>query len=283
MPGIDHELQVLLLQNRPDTPAEILRTAFGMEIPAYDRAETGCADLTSFSLKETKADQVSVLFGADGRRLMAIISEVQTKPDDEKIYTWPLYTSIARERLRCPVHLLVLCPDRRTAEWARKPIGEPGGSLAFQASGLGPDNMPIIDDPARAQRLPELSVLSTVMHGGNPAVLKAAQAALDAVPENRVERYYDCIWSKLSDSTRLLWEALMQAQQYEWQGAYRRKIEEGEAAGEAKAIIKLLRSHGIDLTDDQRDTILTCTDIEQLDTWFDRALKADTARDVFTP
>ncbi|MFD0772378.1 hypothetical protein ACFQZ2_00460 [Streptomonospora algeriensis] len=99
----------------------------------------------------------------------------------------------------------------------------------------------------------------------------------------------------------------MNAQRHERQGAYRRKIEEGraegqaegraegraagraegraagQAAGEAKAIIKLLRSRGIDLTDDQRDTILTCTDIEQLDTWFDRALKADTARDVFTP
>ncbi|KII00473.1 hypothetical protein LP52_01195 [Streptomonospora alba] len=281
-----------------------------MEIPAYDRAETGCADLTSFSLKETKADQVSVLFGADGRRLMAIISEVQAKPDDEKAYTWPLYTSIVRERLRCPVHLLALCPDRRTAEWARKPIGERSGSLAFQASGLGPDNMPVIADPARAQQLPELSVLSTVLHvnhAENPAVLDAVQAALDVLPEKRREDYYDYIWWKLNEPARQLWETMMQAEKYEWQGTYRRKIEENEARGfargvargvaqgiaqgiaqgvaEAKAedILRLLDSHGVDLSDGQRETIKTCTDIDRLDTWFDRALKATTARDVFTP
>ncbi|GAB3466592.1 hypothetical protein GCM10027570_56050 [Streptomonospora sediminis] len=83
----------------------------------------------------------------------------------------------------------------------------------------------------------------------------------------------------------------MQTEEYESPGPYARKIQEateagwakGMAKGMAKAVLRRLDFAGVALTDEQRETIGACTDLEQLDTWIDRSVKATSARDVFMP
>lgn len=67
-------------------------------------------------------------------------------------------------------------------------------------------------------------------------------------------------------------------------------IAEGEARGEAKgkaegkaeAVLRLLDARGLAPSPEQRQRVSSTTDPAQLDRWFDRAIAASTAAEVFT-
>jgi len=56
----------------------------------------------------------------------------------------------------------------------------------------------------------------------------------------------------------------------------------GEIRGEAKSVLKILVARSIEVTDEVRERILSCTDVDQLDIWINRALTATTADDLFS-
>ena len=62
-------------------------------------------------------------------------------------------------------------------------------------------------------------------------------------------------------------------------------IAEGEARGEAKgkaeAVLKLLDARHLAPSTEQRQQVASCADAAQLDLWFDRAITANTAAEVF--
>jgi hypothetical protein len=66
-----------------------------------------------------------------------------------------------------------------------------------------------------------------------------------------------------------------------WDRVEARAEARGEARGEAKAVVKVLEARAIGLTSEQRDRVLSCADIDQLDRWIDRAVTATSAEDVF--
>ena len=55
----------------------------------------------------------------------------------------------------------------------------------------------------------------------------------------------------------------------------------GKARGKAEAVLKLLNARGLAPTDEQRRQVTSSTDPVQLDLWFDRAITASTAAEVF--
>ena len=57
------------------------------------------------------------------------------------------------DKYGCGVVLLVVCSEATTARWARKPItiGLPDVTcMTVQAIVFGPDNVPVVTDPAKA-------------------------------------------------------------------------------------------------------------------------------------
>ena len=58
-------------------------------------------------------------------------------------------------------------------------------------------------------------------------------------------------------------------------------IAEGEARGKAEAVLKLLDARRLAPSEEQRQQVASCTDAAQLDLWFDRAITAGTAAEVF--
>jgi hypothetical protein len=50
---------------------------------------------------------------------------------------------------------------------------------------------------------------------------------------------------------------------------------------EAKSVLRILDKRGIALTAEQRDRILGCTDPETVNRWFDAALDATSADEIF--
>jgi predicted transposase YdaD len=91
-----------------------------------------------------------------------------------------------------------------------------------------------------------------------------------------------------SDAARQILEAMMSTSEYEKtfverihdQGIAEGKAE-GIAEGKAEAVLKLLDARRLTLSQEQRQRVTSCTDSAQLDRWFDRAITAGTAAEVF--
>jgi hypothetical protein len=56
---------------------------------------------------------------------------------------------------------------------------------------------------------------------------------------------------------------------------------EGEARGRAEDILVAFEQRGIDVDDESRELIESCTDLDALSGWFRRAFKVDKASDLF--
>ena len=297
MPSLLHEALVLLFRNRPTLAPELLRDTLGQSLPEYDAVEVQDADLSQITPTEYRADLV-VLLRAE-RPVFGIVVEVQLGYDDDKPYSWPLYAAALRARLRCPTCVLVVTPDAAIARWANRPIDTGQPASPFWPLVLGPSAVPLVTDVDTARRAPELAVLSAQAHGHDPRAFEVATAALEAVAElvdDRGVLYCDLILHALNDSARRAWEALMQTRAYTYQSSFARKyVAEGEAKGEArgeargraegeaKALLTILAARGLEVSEDQRQTILQCTDIALLDTWLQSAVHATCTADVLRP
>jgi len=120
-----------------------------------------------------------------------------------------------------------------------------------------------------------------------------AHRVLDAIASPAVTdadrlRMTAIILKLASDAARQILEAMMTTADYEKtfiERIHDQGIAEGEARGEARgkaeAVLKLLEARGLAATDEQRQQVTSSTNPAQLDLWFDRAITAGTAAEVF--
>jgi hypothetical protein len=74
----------------------------------------------------------------------------------------------------------------------------------------------------------------------------------------------------------------MATETYEYQSDFTRRLEaRGEARGRAVMVLRILARRSVAVSDEARQRIMSCADLELLETWGDRAVTADTVEDVF--
>ncbi|MGQ0575418.1 MAG: hypothetical protein ACT4RN_14600 [Pseudonocardia sp.] len=286
MPSPLHEVLVEMFRTRPSLAAELLDGPLGVRLPAFESARVDSSTFTELPATEYRADAVVMLAAGDAPAF-AVIVEVQLGRDPDKKWSWPAYLTNLRARLHCPVAVLVLCLDTAIAAWCAGPIDLGPGSVITPLV-LGPRQVPLITDPARAAETPELAVLSAIAHGGGPSgddVLDAVLGAFAAVDPDRAALYCDVVLAALPAAARSYLEALVTAT-YEYQSEFaRRYFSEGKAAGhaagEARAVLAVLDARGVDVPADARARISACTDVDQLDAWVRRAVTAASVQDLF--
>lgn len=272
MPSLLHEGLIALIREKPEFAADLLREILHVQVPQFTEARLAEASLNELIPAEYHADAV-VLF-VDGRPVFGSIFEAQLQEDARKRFTWPSYAVNARARFECPFVLVVITPDAATARWAAKSI-ELGGGQSWSPLVVGPDGIPIITDTDQARRDPELAVLSLMAHGKGDtqtavSIALAATAALDFVSDDQRMLYLVLIESALSDAAKKAFEMHPQAEKLisSWQ---RGSFEKGRAAEKAADIIAVLEARAHSVTDAQRERILGCDDLAQLDRWLRRA------------
>jgi hypothetical protein len=212
---------------------------------------------------------------------MAVVVEVQRRYDKDQTFSWPVYLTSLRSRRRCPVTLLVYCPDEATARACATPIsiGHPGWVL--RPLTFCPERLPPITDPEQARKIPELVVLGAPAHADGPdaeAVIRCLDAAIDVVDYDIGLLYHDYAASRLSDAARKLLEEIVKVENYEWASEFALRH---QAQGEATLLLVVLAGRGIDVPDEARARITSCTDKAQLEHWARRASTASTIEDVF--
>jgi hypothetical protein len=289
MPTSLHEAYVEAFRHRPDLTPRLLRDALGVTVPSHIQARLESGELTELVPTEYRADVVVALTGHDRsgreRPVLAVVVEVQLGRDPVKRWSWPVYIAGLRARLRCPVMLLVVCPDGAVAGWCGKSIdlGHPGLTLCPLV--VGPSQIPVVTDPELAGQAPELALLSAVAHVADPdhpdrdRILKALVAGLTSVEKERSDLYSDIVLAALGPVVRRHVEALMGLlANYEYQSeTFRRIISQGEA----KAMLEVLDARGIPVSDEERMRIMACTDPDQMRVWVRRAVTAQSVEELF--
>jgi len=258
VPSTQHEILVELFRNRGELATELIRIREGV---AFDhaRVERGSIDLSQVTSTEYRADSVILLQDLGGKNLGAVVVEVQLGVDVDKLYSWPLYVSALRAQRRCPTRLLVVTSDAAVARWASAAIdlGHPGFCLVPIVVGF--EHVPRIVDPAAAQKLPELAVLSVMAHP-ELQVAFAAVHATEGLPEEQSRLYLDIILARLPDAVRRALEMKM-IKGYEYQSEFARKYysqgreegrgeghEHGREEGVRVAVLTLARAKLVELS-----------------------------------
>ncbi|WP_034278134.1 hypothetical protein [Haloechinothrix halophila] len=292
MPSQLHEALIELFHHRPALAAELLATSLGVAVPSYRHARLESCELTDLTPTEYRADTVVVLTDDTGP-VFAIIVEIQLGHDGDKRWSWPVYLTTLRARLRCRTALLVLCPNDGLADWCATPIslGHPG--MVMRPLTIGPDRVPVVTDPASASDSPELAVLSAMAHGSHPErdkILNALLAGLQAVDDDHADLYADVVLAALPTAARAHLEELMRTGTYEYQSDFARHyFSQGEASGEArgeakgemKALLAVLAARDIAVPTAARERIMSCTDAGQLEAWVRRAVTITTIDELF--
>jgi hypothetical protein len=295
MASVRHEGLVALFRNRPTLAPELLRDVLGLELPRYSEARIESSDLSQALPAESRADLVVLLL--HGKPVLAVVLEVQLSRDPDKKYSWPVYLSSLRARLRCPTELLVVAPHKAVARWCAQPIAVGSSGFTLRPWVLGPEAIPVVTDERLAREDPELAVLSVIAHGKSQAGPAIAQVVLKATRQLEGERamlYLELTQRSLSQAARSAFEALMQnltfktelARKYFTGVKHARKEgkeegkEEGKQEGKQEAVLAVLAGRGLRVDAQARQRILSCTNPAQLDLWLHKVAAVGSVREL---
>ncbi|GIH70422.1 RpnC/YadD family protein [Sphaerimonospora thailandensis] len=302
MPSAVHDTLNLMFRNRPELAVEMLRDQLGVAMPGGLPVQLVGNELNDRPSKDLYPDTV-ITVGPRHHPVQAIIVEIQREEDEAKQAQLPRYAAALWLQLRCPVRVLVICPQAKVAAWAAKPIPTelPGYTLICHV--IGPEQIPVVVDPGKAAAHPELAALSVMTHGDREEVLEAFVAALQHLPGEHAPQYYEYAFRLASEAARHLMEKLMESAVWPVYSPFAQKhygkgleagraagleagraagLQEGRAEGEARAVLAVLQVRGIPFSDADHARITTCTDLDRLDAWARRAVTATSTADLFT-
>jgi len=278
-----------------------------MKLPAYTRVTVASSELGEAVPVSYAADSVLV-FSQHEKPVFAIVIEVQRRQEQRKRWTWPQYVTSVSAEHQCPTLLLVICPTRTVATWARNLANRNTFALpwlTWTPIVIGPEEVPAIHDPATAIHDPELTMLSIITHGQTDPTpyadaFIAAILTIDDTDRNRARRYNDLVITSLPAPAAHILEDIMKTttpsyteritQAAEAEGEARgeaRGLAEGEARGlaegEARSLLTILHTRGFTISADTRERITTCTDPQQLERWIQRAITIEDINQLLTP
>ena len=256
MPSSLHEVLVDLFRERPQLALELIDDD---ALPAYDELLFDDPTFNQIAPAEFRADAVIALRRA-GRPVLALIVEVQLRAVDNKRYAWPVYLT----------------------------------------------NVPKVTNRAEASATPQLAVLSALTHARDADASTVAAAALAGV-ETRLRDgtlddagarlYCDLILHAVGPRTAAEVETMIRdtddyksefAQRYFGRGVtwgvqqgIEQGIEQGAAAAKAAMLLRAMAKRGLHTSAQQIARVDACRDAAQLERWFDRAVVASSADEVF--
>jgi hypothetical protein len=281
MPNPPHEMLHNIFREDADLFSRVLSV---MEIP-FPKVTT--ASIGNVDVTETRTvlgrfvDTVLEAQTEDGPFLIAI--EAQNELEAKKLRNWAYYPAYLHERRRCPVVVIVICRDAKTAEWARKPyrIGlahQP--TLVSTPIVVGPDNLPRITDSAQVLADPYAAVLCALTYAHDPEVggiLESIATALPELGDDRTSKFLmDYIDRGLQGTAaQEIWRKTLSI--IPITGTYRSEMAmesraEGQAEGTTNSVLQILDSRGIAVSPAAHAHITACTDLELATTWVREAL-----------
>ena len=261
-----------------------------LPLPATVTGALGSADMSQVAPTQYFADTVVVLTDQQTRKpVLAVVIEPQGRDRKTKKVSWPVYLTTAIKANKVPrAILVVICWDPREAARCRRviPTGHPGFDL-----------YPIVIDPRTFPSWEDASPYLVILAGATKAIDLAPPCGRDAVLsaiEQAGASHADTaalstiILGAADAAARGELEALMASPKFHsafvdglLQQGEEKGLEKGAVKSKVEDLIKVIRARGLGLTQAQQELVTSCSDLSQLDTWFDRALDAKTADEIF--
>ena len=294
MVSAKHDAIHRTLQEDPASIGQALQV-LGMNVGEVKEASVLSPDATEACPLERRADAVILIETAQTGSFLVIV-EVQLRREPSKWSTWLYYLAYMQEKHNLPTTLLVLCTDRKVARWADieqsfGPLLIAQRSATLRPIVCGPGSLPKYTTADAVAGMIPLAALSVITHADDPdvevmmTVLAAEMEA--AVPGESKFIFADLVSSALTDTQAgQKWRTIMLMSTSYPQSPLARAVaeqaaEQAAAQTLAKAIVDVLKLKDINMSDDQRDTILACRDAGVLGLWFERAVNATSIADVF--
>ncbi|MFI9200360.1 hypothetical protein [Streptomyces sp. NPDC053048] len=291
-----HEAAHRIFQDCPELLAPVFRL-LDVPFPAKASVEVLTADATEIRPLERRVDSVLRIEPPDGSSGFLLAIEAQGRRDPAKAVSWAYYLSFLMAKYACPALLLVVCHDKATANWAAGPfrLGPEGWTaLSVHPLVLGPVNVPVITDPERAARNLALATFSAMTHARSkeaPTILEALARALAMADEESVAYYAELLEIGLGETPAGdIWRNLMPRSYFPGRGTLIEKtFLDGEAKGRAEGrveeraqmVLHVLEKRGIPVPDEIRERVTSCTYLDILADWMDRAFVVSKAEDIF--
>ncbi|MQM24950.1 DUF3027 domain-containing protein [Glycomyces albidus] len=280
-----HEIPIRLFQDRPELAVELLVKTAGTSIPAYASAVPESEALTNCDPIELNCDNVAVFRDGFGKPVYAVITEIQRSEDDNKPYSWPMYLTNLRARLRCQVQLLVICTNEITAKWARQPIKIGPPEFVLRPEVLGPGDLLRLAADYDPREAVELLILVAATYDRGPETESVAHdlgRRLNELSEAERRKYAGWAFHLLSTPACEILEDHMSLTYQEYRESYAGQLEiKGERRGQIGALLKVLEARGINVSESARTRIESVSDEEELDRWFARSVTVDRVEEIF--
>lgn len=289
MPSSWHDAIVQMIRAEPGLALQIARDWGGADLPVGLASRLESPAFNDRLSADFAADVV-VSAGPASQPSHALIVEPQQQETAEKLAQWPRYTAAAWLMLRCPVHVLVICRRRATADFYDRPIPTTLPGWTLRPAVIGPAQVPAITDPSVMAESPWLAALSVAVHGLRREVAGAFAAGLAQLPPDQGSAYYETAYCLSGPQIRGILEEIMTttkwlvsspfAKEHFGRGVAEGKAE-GKAEGEADAIVLVLQARGLPVTAEQQARITGCTDLDQLSRWVARAAVVQATAELF--
>ncbi|MET9561446.1 hypothetical protein [Streptomyces tauricus] len=291
MVSSSHEALHRIFQKDPALLTRTLQHVLHIPFPEPTDIAILNADLTEIEPVERRVDTLLRVETDVGTFLLVV--EAQGKKDEAKRGSWAYYLSYLYAKYGCEPILIVLTQSSSTARWAAQPIrmGLPvWNSLTVRPLVLGPENVPLITDEQEAARDVSLAAFSAMTHGRGPqaaAILESLAAALQTVDPDTAAVFAQFTESCLVDpQAKQIWRDLMTATNYFFRHEVAEKVreegrEEGRIEDRAEMTLNILQWRGIEVPDAVSERVRTCTDLDELELWAQRAVHATDATQLF--
>jgi hypothetical protein len=293
MPSSWHDSVTTIFTENPELAVQIVTSLNGARLPDGIAVRAEAPDFNDRPSTDFQADAV-IVAGSARDPVRAVIVEAQKRTLRDKPPQWARYAAQLWIFLRCPVDVLVICPDAKSAFWYARPVPTALPGYTHLPIVLPPSAVPAITSATDAAARPAMAALSVAYHGANPAVSQAFVDGLRQLSPGDAAKYHEHAFNMAPLAVQRILEQLMTsdtwpvyspfAKEHFGRGKREGKKEgkkEGKAEGEADAILLVLEARNLDITEAERERITGCADLKQLNAWVRRAATAEKASDLF--
>ncbi|WP_061291819.1 hypothetical protein [Herbidospora cretacea] len=278
MPTTQHDSLNQLFRERPRLALDLVRQAKLLEMPGDPPVRAHLLELSDRVSKELRPDLLLTL-GPEREPTAALIVEMQLQPSEAKARQLPRYAAAVWLHLDCPVHVVVVCPDRRTARWAATRMPTQLETFHIDPLAIGPDDIPLVTG-AQVVDNPELATLSLMAHSDDEAVVDDILEGFEALPVKHAAYYYEYAYHFAVESAKHRLEKALEtkpvfspfAKEHFGKGM----VEQGIAD-----VLEVLELRRIPLTAEQRARITESDDIADVRKLLRRAVLVDDAGELF--
>ena len=297
MPSSWHDSVTAIFTENPELAVEIAAGLTGARIPEGVPVRAEAPNFNDRPSTDFQADAV-IVAGSAHAPVRAVIVEAQKRTFSDKPSQWARYAAQLWIFLRCPVDVLVICPDAKSAFWYARPVPTTLPGYTHLPIVLPPSAVPAITNAADAAARPAMAALSVAYHGANLAVSRAFVDSLRLLSPSNAMKYNEHAFNMAPLAVQRILEQLMKSDTWpvyspfakehfgrgKSEGRKEGKVEgkvEGKAEGRVDGILTVLEARNLGVTDAERERIAGCTDLKQLKTWLRSAVTVEQTSDLF--